>query len=244
MSYAIGFHFGCFKQVVDQIPPYVPGTAVNGLAVGAAHVPHILMQQIKKEINNPTLSIIAFFIEVLSVLNQKCVLVPGAEAILLRPDGTHCLPDEPGELYVKAPTAALGYWNDLESTKQDTLKVSGLQVSLTEIEQTILSEPSRIVSDVSAAGIQLPTARTSDDRAPRAWIVLNSTGKALKQEEVKEQINSWVQERLSKFKWLRGGIAIVDSIPRNPTGKALRRTLVEYEAEVNNSPTTQRQAKL
>ncbi|GJJ15948.1 hypothetical protein Clacol_010227 [Clathrus columnatus] len=260
-------------------------SSLNSLTVGAAHIPHALMDQIKKKVNDPilsegygmseaTLSLMLRLpstLETLGLNDETAtgVLVPGAEAILLRPDGTHCLPDEPGELYVKTPNAALGYWNDPESTKKvflgnnwlrtgdrfrasskglfwfedrvkDTLKVSGLQVSPAEIEQTIFAEPSRIVSDVSVAGVQLPTARTSDDRAPRAWIVLNSAGKALKQEEVKERINSWVQERLSKYKWLRGGIAIVDSIPRNPTGKALRRTLVEeYEAEVSNLSTSQ-----
>lgn len=37
--------------------------------------------------------------------------MPGMEAVLLRPDGTHCLVNEPGDLYVKGPNVALGKKN-------------------------------------------------------------------------------------------------------------------------------------
>jgi len=37
----------------------------------------------------------------------------------------------------------------------------------------------------------------------------------------------WVQERLSRYKWLKGGVAVVDEIPSNPTGKILKRVLVD-----------------
>ncbi|KAG1758291.1 hypothetical protein EDD22DRAFT_850150 [Suillus occidentalis] len=75
--------------------------------------------------------------------------------------------------------------------------------------------------------------RTSDERIPRAWIVLSPAGAALGEKEVVSRLNAWVQEHLSRYKWLRGGIGIVEAIPKSPTGKVLRRVLVEaYEKEV------------
>ena len=40
--------------------------------------------------------------------HYKGILIPGMDALILRPDGTHCLPDEAGELYVKGGNVALG----------------------------------------------------------------------------------------------------------------------------------------
>ncbi|KAI5821546.1 hypothetical protein K523DRAFT_422487 [Schizophyllum commune Tattone D] len=43
-------------------------------------------------------------------------------------------------------------------------------------------------------------------------------------------LHAWTRARLSRHKWLRGGIEVVGEIPKNPTGKVLRRVLVErYE---------------
>ncbi|KIJ34915.1 hypothetical protein M422DRAFT_782659 [Sphaerobolus stellatus SS14] len=111
-------------------------------------------------------------------------------------------------------------------------KVSGLQVSPTEVEDIILEDPSDIVSDAAVAGIHLPTAQTADDRVPRAWVVLTPQGKKLSEKEAEAHIISWGQKNLSKYKWLRGGIEFVSEITKNPTGKVLRQLLTErYEAK-------------
>lgn len=44
--------------------------------------------------------------------------IPGAEVLVLRPDGTECAVDEPGELVHRGALVSLGYWNDPELTKQ------------------------------------------------------------------------------------------------------------------------------
>ncbi|KAG2125631.1 hypothetical protein BD769DRAFT_1668897 [Suillus cothurnatus] len=113
----------------------------------------------------------------------------------------------------------------------DTLKISGMQVSPVEIENTMLEQPDKLITDVSIAGVS--GGRTSDERIPRAWIVLSPAGAALGEKEVVTRLDAWVKERLSRYKWLRGGIGIVEAIPKLPTGKVLRRVLVEeYEKEV------------
>ncbi|KAG0708432.1 hypothetical protein DFH29DRAFT_870961 [Suillus ampliporus] len=164
------------------------------------------------------------------------ILVPGVEARIVRPDGSLAGPNESGELLVRGGTAALGYRGSDKATREtfvdgwDTLKISGMQVSPAEIESTILAQPDKLITDVTVAGVS--GGRTSDERIPRAWIVLSPAGLALGNKEVIAQLNAWVQERLSRYKWLRGGMKIVETIPKSPTGKVLRRVLVEeYERE-------------
>ena len=44
-------------------------------------------------------------------------LFPGAEARVLREDGSEADVNEPGELYVRSGTVALGYWNNEKETQ-------------------------------------------------------------------------------------------------------------------------------
>lgn len=93
---------------------------------------------------------------------------------------------------------------------QDTFKVSGKQVSPTEIENTIREHPSRLVIDVAVAGVK--GERLSSELVPRAWVVLSNTGKEQGAETVLAALDEWAQLRLSKHKWLRGGLQVVDEV--------------------------------
>ena len=42
--------------------------------------------------------------------------IPNAEILVLRPDGSHCAPGEPGELVHRGALVSMGYWNDPEAT--------------------------------------------------------------------------------------------------------------------------------
>jgi acyl-CoA ligase (AMP-forming) (exosortase A-associated) len=44
--------------------------------------------------------------------------IPNAEILVLRPDGTPCDPEEPGELVHRGALVAMGYWNDPEKTAE------------------------------------------------------------------------------------------------------------------------------
>jgi acyl-CoA synthetase (AMP-forming)/AMP-acid ligase II len=44
--------------------------------------------------------------------------IPNAEILVLRPDGTECAADEPGELVHRGVHVALGYWNDPAKTAE------------------------------------------------------------------------------------------------------------------------------
>ena len=44
--------------------------------------------------------------------------IPNAEIMVVRPDGTTCEPDEPGELVHRGSLVSLGYWNDQAKTAE------------------------------------------------------------------------------------------------------------------------------
>lgn len=44
--------------------------------------------------------------------------IPNAEVMVLRPDGTPCAPNEPGELVHRGALVSLGYWNDVARTAE------------------------------------------------------------------------------------------------------------------------------
>jgi acyl-CoA ligase (AMP-forming) (exosortase A-associated) len=46
------------------------------------------------------------------------VAIPNVEISVLKPDGTPCGVDEPGELVHRGPLVSLGYWNDASATAQ------------------------------------------------------------------------------------------------------------------------------
>lgn len=96
---------------------------------------------------------------------------------------------------------------------QDVFKVSGKQVSPTEIENTIREHPSQFVTDVIVAGVK--GGRMSDELLPRAWVVLSHAGKAQGADAVLAALDQWTRTRLSKHKWLRGGFQVIDEVSRN-----------------------------
>lgn len=79
-----------------------------------------------------------------------------------------------------------------------------------EIENCLLDHPEKLISDVTVAGVF--GGRTSDEKVPRAWIVLNSAGKKRGASAVIKELDSWHRKNLSKYKWLRGGIEIVGEV--------------------------------
>ena len=86
--------------------------------------------------------------------------------------------------------------------------MSGAQVSPTEIEDVIRTHPDKLITDVSVAGVS--GGRTSDEKIPRAWLVLSEAGRRLGAEKTIRVLDTWVKQNLSKYKWVRGGYEITD----------------------------------
>ncbi|MEO8406878.1 MAG: acyl-CoA ligase (AMP-forming), exosortase A system-associated [Oxalobacteraceae bacterium] len=65
--------------------------------------------------------------------------IPNAEVMVLREDGSHCAPGEPGELVHRGALVALGYWNDPGKTAERFKPVSARQQGLPVPELAVWS---------------------------------------------------------------------------------------------------------
>jgi hypothetical protein len=83
------------------------------------------------------------------------------------------------------------------------------------------------VQDVAVVGIQDDVRSTE---IPRAYVVLRKHCKNEHLTTKRRELLEYVQTRVADYKRLRGGVVFVDSIPRSPTGKILRR-LLRHENE-------------
>lgn len=158
--------------------------------------------------------------------------------------------DVTGELCVRGPTVVPEYFNNPQANqesfdsdgffrtgdimycdgktklwyvvdrKKELIKVRAFQVAPPEIEAVLLTHP----NIVDAAVIGVP-AGALDGEHPRAYVVRKPgvTPEQLTEEEVVE----WAGKRLAKYKRLQGGVRFVDSIPKNASGKILKRILRE-----------------
>lgn len=65
--------------------------------------------------------------------------IPNAEILVVRPDGTPCVPNEPGELVHRGSLVAMGYWNDPEKTAQRFKPAPGRPTGLMIPEMAVWS---------------------------------------------------------------------------------------------------------
>lgn len=65
--------------------------------------------------------------------------IPNAEILVVRPDGTACVPGEPGELVHRGSLVALGYWNDAAKTAERFKPVPGQDAGLVLTETAVWS---------------------------------------------------------------------------------------------------------
>ena len=153
---------------------------------------------------------------------------------------------ESGELMIRGPQIMQGYYNDPVATaetltpdgwlhtgdivrmdedgyvwvldrKKELIKYKGFQVPPAELEGLLLEHPS--VADAAVIG----KADEESGEIPKAFIVCKEG-----QEASAVDIMEFVASRVSTFKHIRE-VEFVDSIPKNPSGKILRRVLVEQE---------------
>lgn len=186
-------------------------------------------------------------------LGSAGVLMPGVSARVVRPDGTDCAPDEPGQFVVKMPSLALGYLNNEQANKEtfvdgwlytgdeviindqaelfvidrikELLKVRGFQVAPAELEGFILDHPD--VSDVCVVSL----LDDFNGDLPLAFVVPTADAKERMSKDpaeagkIKAAIIKYVADGKISYKQLTGGVEFIDAIPRNPSGKLLRRFL-------------------
>ena len=99
---------------------------------------------------------------------------------------------------------------------KELIKYNGFQVAPAELEAILLRHPA--VADVAVGGIKSGVIGTE---LPRAYVVVTAGYDA--DPSTGDDIVRFVRDQVAGYKRLRGGVCFVDAIPRNPSGKILRR---------------------
>ncbi|TFY82241.1 hypothetical protein EWM64_g1771, partial [Hericium alpestre] len=110
-----------------------------------------------------------------------------------------------------------GFWYIVDR-KKELIKYKGFQVPPAELEALLITHPK--IVDVAVIGVEDPLQATE---LPRAYVVPASPQASPGAFE--KEVQEWLKTRVAYHKQLRGGVIIVDSIPKSPSGKILRRQL-------------------
>jgi acyl-CoA synthetase (AMP-forming)/AMP-acid ligase II len=174
-------------------------------------------------------------------------LTPNTDCKIVDPaTGKELGPGEDGELWMRGPQVMKGYLNQPGATAaaidedgffhsgdighvdeeghffivdrlKELIKYKGYQVAPAELEALLLTHPA--VADAAV----IPKADEEAGEVPKAFVV--------KKADVTESaLIDFVAERVAPFKKIRE-VEIVDQIPKSPSGKILRRILVERERQ-------------
>src|SRR6476619_2149739 len=164
------------------------------------------------------------------------VAVPGYDLELRGTDGALVAPGEPGTLFVRGESIALGYWRNTSASRQvfvgswlntgdtyaqnadgyykclgrsnDLIKAGGIWVTPSEVESRLLEHP--LVSEAAVVGF--PDAAGLDK--PVACVVATGPLSA-------DELIAWRREGLAHFKSPRA-IVFVGDLPKTATGKLQR----------------------
>jgi len=172
--------------------------------------------------------------------------VPGYGLRLVGDDGREVARGEVGELQIRGPTAAAGYWNNRAKTRgtflgewtrsgdkymqdadgyyvycgrtDDMLKVGGIYVSPFEVEGALLGHDA--VLEAAVVGAEDGSGLVK----PRAFVVLKDGRRP--SAALDADLKAHVKDRLAPYKYPRW-IEFVDELPKTATGKIQRFRLRE-----------------
>jgi acyl-CoA synthetase (AMP-forming)/AMP-acid ligase II len=170
--------------------------------------------------------------------------LPGVELAILDEEGRRLPPNEVGEIAIRSPANMSGYWNLPEATAKtidaegwlrsgdagyldedgylfihdrvkDMIISGGENVYPAEVENAVYGHPD--VAEVAVIGVPDPKW----GEAVKA-IVVRKPGR----DPTPEEIIAWSRERIAGFKAPKS-VDFIDALPRNASGKILRRELRE-----------------
>ncbi|HKO98044.1 MAG TPA: 4-coumarate--CoA ligase family protein [Pyrinomonadaceae bacterium] len=150
---------------------------------------------------------------------EVCVRGPQImKGYLNRPDATAATIDSDAWLH----TGDIGYADAdghffIVDRAKELIKFKGFQVPPAELEALLLTH-----EDVADAAV-IPIPDDEAGEVPKAYVVL-------KGEATAEELMEFVAARVAPYKKIRS-VEFIDKIPKSPSGKILRRTLVQGERE-------------
>lgn len=122
---------------------------------------------------------------------------------------------------------------------KDLIKYKGFQVAPSEIESILIQHP--LVREAAVIGVFSADEATE---VPRGFVSLKDVIKSEQRAWVSNSTDKFLAERIFNYKRLRGGVFIVDELPRNPTGKVLKKVLKEKYGDLSSPETSKLTAKL
>jgi acyl-CoA ligase (AMP-forming) (exosortase A-associated) len=184
--------------------------------------------------------------------------IPNAEIMVVRPDGTPCGPNEPGELVHRGVHVSLGYWNDKEKTAERFKPAPGQPSGLVNPELAVWSgdtvrldeegfiyfigrrdemiktsgyrvSPTEIEEVIYATGLVGEVAAFGV-KHPKLGdaIVVVATGTA----DAAAALKAECQKRLPVYMVPTHIEIVADPLPRNPNGKIDRKALATARADM------------
>ncbi|HEY6870598.1 MAG TPA: fatty acid--CoA ligase family protein, partial [Novosphingobium sp.] len=168
---------------------------------------------------------------------------PGAEILIMDPDGCECPRGTPGEIWLRAATVVAGYWNDAEATRagivagywrsgdlgtmdeagfvrvldriKDMINRGGYKIYTAEVESVLAEHPQVLESAVVARPCPILGERVHAFVAARG---------ALPDEAA---LRAHCAARLADYKRPESYTLSPDPLPRNANGKVQKRELRE-----------------
>jgi 4-coumarate--CoA ligase len=166
--------------------------------------------------------------------------------------GRELAPGETGELYLSGPNVMLGYLNIADSSitpdgyyptgdvghvdengnvyitdrVKELIKYKGFPVAPAELEGLLVSN--ELVEDCAVVGVWDEEIASE---VPRAYVVLKKGVEQVAEKEMERRIVEWTRGKVAPHKRLRGGVRVVESIPKSISGKILRREMRDRAKE-------------
>src|SRR5260370_14825692 len=160
--------------------------------------------------------------------------------------GAELGPGEEGEICVRGPQVMQGYLNNPDATAamidkegwlhtgdigsadagghffvvdrvKELIKYKSMQIAPAELEAILLAHPA--LADAAAVAM----ADEEAGQGPQAFLVVKGRSSA-------QDIMTYVADRVARYKRVRY-IEVIDQIPRSPSGKILRRVLVQRDLQ-------------
>jgi benzoate-CoA ligase family protein len=243
-----------YASILAALPqPFVPPSHLR-LSVSAGEaLPAVIQQNWSQQFRVPLLdgigsteSLHIFMTNRLDGLRSGTSGKPvgGYEVVIRDEVGKDAVTDEIGDLWVRGPSIAIGYWNNPEASRRtfvdgwlrtgdkyfrdadgyfhyagrvdDMLKVGGVWVSPNEVEAALMEHPA--VLEAAVVGVM------NEDQLlkPKAFVVLKDASAA--SPELAVELKQFVKSRLAPYKYPHW-IEFRTELPKTATGKIRRSVL-------------------